>query len=198
MTGGDRSYRPLPPGSWCTRCGGRPGIAGPLWICRVWVAGGPRRRCIRNDGRRPLPPGTPLARAKYRAAGLCVQCGRDRDRDDRQCCARCRRRLASASNRFPARTSASRTAAAPGLSCRPAPPEDRRRAVHRVQRRAGPGRPAPARTLLAPGSRQPASAPAPPSIRRHGRRGCAVECFHGPGSGSRRVLKWPPKLTLTR
>ena len=100
MTGGDRSYRPLPPGSWCTRCGGRPGIAGPLWICRVWVAGGPRRRCIRNDGRRPLPPGTPLARAKYRAAGLCVQCGRDRDRDDRQCCARCRRRLASASNRF--------------------------------------------------------------------------------------------------
>ena len=90
----------LPPGTWCTRCGARPGIAGPLWICRVCVAGGPHKRTVRNDGRRPLPAGTPRARARYRAAGLCAQCGRDRDRDDRRCCARCRRRLADASNRY--------------------------------------------------------------------------------------------------
>ena len=99
MSGG---YLPplLPPGTWCPRCGARPGIAGPAWICRVCVAGGPHKRIVRNDGRRPLPAGTARARVRYRAAGLCVQCGRDRDRDDRLCCARCRRRLADASNRY--------------------------------------------------------------------------------------------------
>ena len=81
----------LPPGSWCTRCGARPGIAGPAWICRVCVAGGPHKRIVMNPGRRPLPAGTPRARARYRAAGLCHGCGRDRDRADRKHCARCRR-----------------------------------------------------------------------------------------------------------
>ena len=100
MSGGNTSHPAPPPGIWCTRCGARPGIAGPAWICRVCVAGGPHKRIVRNDGRRPLPAGTPLARRRYRAAGLCVQCGDDRDRTDRQCCARCRRRLADASNRY--------------------------------------------------------------------------------------------------
>ena len=53
-----------------------------------------------NPSRRPLPAGTARARARYRAAELCAQCGADRDRPDRQCCARCRRRLADASNRY--------------------------------------------------------------------------------------------------
>ena len=69
------------PGRWCTQCGARQGIAGPAWICRVCVAGGPHKRIVRkNPNRRPLPPGTPLARLRYRAAGLCVTCGGDRDR----------------------------------------------------------------------------------------------------------------------
>ena len=50
----------LPPGTWCTRCGARPGIAGPAWICRVCVAGGPHKRIVRNDGRRPRRPVRPV------------------------------------------------------------------------------------------------------------------------------------------
>ena len=88
------------PGRWCTRCGARQGIAGPAWLCRVCVAGGPHKRIVKNPGRRPLPPGTPLARERYRAAGLCSQCGRDRDRPNRLTCAKCRRRLADAQSRF--------------------------------------------------------------------------------------------------
>ena len=89
--GGNHAYRQLPPGSFCTRCGARPGIAGPAWICRVCVAGGPHKRIVMNPSRRPLPPGTPGARERYCAAGLCHSCGRDRDRADRKHCARCRR-----------------------------------------------------------------------------------------------------------
>ena len=85
----------LSPGTWCSRCGARPGVAGPAWICRVCIARSdrlPDHACIvRNDGRRPLPPGTPGARERYRAAGLCHGCGADRDRTDRKHCARCRR-----------------------------------------------------------------------------------------------------------
>ena len=33
-------------------------------------------------------------RARWNAAGLCAECGGDRDRDDRKLCARCRRRAA--------------------------------------------------------------------------------------------------------
>ena len=84
------------PGRWCTQCGARQGIAGPAWICRVCVAGGPHKRIVKNPNRRPLPPGTPLARERYRAAGLCVQCGDKRDRPNRLTCAKCRRRLADA------------------------------------------------------------------------------------------------------
>ena len=93
----------LSPGTWCSRCGARPGVAGPAWICRVCIARSdrlPDHALVHNDGRRPLPAGTPRARARYRDHGLCVQCGRIRDRADRQCCARCRRRLKDASNRY--------------------------------------------------------------------------------------------------
>ena len=122
MSGG---YLPplLPPGTWCPRCGARPGIAGPAWICRVCVAGGPHKRIVRNDGRRPLSAGTARARVRYRAAGLCVQCGRDRDRDDRLCCARCRRRLADASNRY--RDAHPRTERQPHRDCLTARPRKR-------------------------------------------------------------------------
>ena len=94
--------RSLPPGSWCTRCGARPGIAGPEWICRICIARADRLpdAAIRNAARRPLPAGTPRARDRYRLAGLCVQCGRRRDRADRLTCRRCRRRLADATLRY--------------------------------------------------------------------------------------------------
>ena len=93
--------RSLAPGTWCTRCGARPGIAGPAWICRVCVARADRLpdAPIRNAARRPLPAGTPRARDRYRAAGLC-RCGRRRDRADRLSCKRCRRRLADATKRY--------------------------------------------------------------------------------------------------
>ena len=95
MSGGDTSHPAPPPGIWCTRCGSRPGIAGPAWLCRVCVARPdrlPDHACIvRNDSRRPLAAGTPRARERYRAAGLCHGCGADRDRTDRKHCARCRR-----------------------------------------------------------------------------------------------------------
>ena len=55
---------------------------------------------LRNNSRRPLPAGTPRARDRYRAAGLCVQCGRRRDRPDRLTCRQCRRRLADATRRY--------------------------------------------------------------------------------------------------
>ena len=103
MSGGDTSHPAPPPGIWCRRCGARPGIAGPAWLCRVCVARSdrlPDHALVRNDGRRPLAAGTPRARERYRAAGLCANCGRDRDRPDRKNCARCRRRLADASNRY--------------------------------------------------------------------------------------------------
>ena len=90
------------PGIWCTQCGGRPGIAAPAWICRICVARPSRladHAVFRNPGRRPLPSGTARARARYRAAGRCVQCGRRRDRADRLACRKCRRRLADAQNR---------------------------------------------------------------------------------------------------
>ena len=76
-----------PPGIWCTQCGARPGLAAPAWICRVCVAGGPHKQRRR-------------ARERYRAAGLCARCGRERDRQDRRNCARCRRREADAQTRY--------------------------------------------------------------------------------------------------
>ena len=54
---------------------------------------------IRNARRRPLPAGTHRARERYRAAGLCVSCGAERDRPDRLRCELCRRRQADAQNR---------------------------------------------------------------------------------------------------
>ena len=100
MSGGDTSGPAPPPGIWCTRCGARPGIAGPAWICRVCVAGGPHKRIVMNPGRRPLPPGTPRARDRYRAAGLCVQCGRRRDLVNRLSCERCRQIQNAAQDRY--------------------------------------------------------------------------------------------------
>ena len=94
--------RSLSPGQWCTSCGARPGLAGPAWLCRICVSRPdrlPDHAFLRNPGRRPLPAGTPRARDRYAAAGLCRQCGRRRDRTDRLACRRCRRRLADATNR---------------------------------------------------------------------------------------------------
>ena len=96
------------PGRWCTGCGGRPGISGPWWLCRICVCRSsrfpdhaiPLTTLPFNPERRALPYGTPLARERYRAAGLCVACGRRRDRADRLACKRCRQRLADASNRY--------------------------------------------------------------------------------------------------
>lgn len=92
----------LPNGSWCTRCGARPGIAGPAWICRICIARPerlPDYASVYNPRRLPLPPGTPGARERYRAVGLC-NCGRRRDRADRVNCKRCRRRLADTTQRY--------------------------------------------------------------------------------------------------
>ena len=100
-SGGRTQPELIRPGPWCTRCGARQGIAGPEWICRVCVAGGLHKRIVHNPGRCPLPAGTPRARTRYRAAGLCVQCGRRRDRSDRLACVRCRRRLAARSDPLP-------------------------------------------------------------------------------------------------
>ena len=58
------------------RCA-RPGLARPE--CPGW----PDHATILNPFRRPLPAGTPRARDRYRLAGLCVNCGRRRDRPDR-------------------------------------------------------------------------------------------------------------------
>ena len=92
----------LPNGSWCTRCGARPGIAGPAWICRICIARPerlPDYASVYNPRRLPLPPGTPGARERYRAVGLC-NCGRRRDRPDRVNCKRCRPRLAKTAQRY--------------------------------------------------------------------------------------------------
>ena len=91
-----------PRACWCTGCGARPGIAGPAWIGRICVARSSRladRATVRNTSRGPLPAGIPRARDSYRVAGLCVQCGRRRDRADRLTCKRCRRRMADATAR---------------------------------------------------------------------------------------------------
>ena len=194
--GSDHAYKQSLPGTWCTQCGSRPGIAGPAWICRVCVAGGPHKRIVMNPSRRPLPAGTPGARERYRAAGLCHGCGRDRDRADRKHYARCRRPRGAGTARgareryrarravravrrrqrpdrpavlralpaapegrqhpVPGPASTSRTAAAPGLSDRPAPATYRGRAVRRVRRRTGPGRPEVVRALPAPGGERAA------------------------------------------
>ena len=102
------------PGRWCTRCGARQGMAGPAWICRICVAGGPHKRIVKNPARCLLPPGTPRASERYRAIGLCSRCGGKRERTDLTCCAKCRRRLADANARFrrahPGRSAAGRAA----------------------------------------------------------------------------------------
>ena len=90
----------LQPGRWCTRCGGRPGIAGPAWICRVCVAGGPHQRIpIHNPGRRPRPPGVPRARERYRDSGRCHGCGLRRDTEYLHC-STCKRLHAAATSRW--------------------------------------------------------------------------------------------------
>ena len=79
-------------------------------LCRLSVYGWPVRRrpqrsrvanpSVSNPSRRRLPAGTPRARDRYRAAGLCVRCGAERDRPGRLYCRRCRRLHAEAEARY--------------------------------------------------------------------------------------------------
>ena len=90
------------PYGWCSQCQLRyTTSAGGL--CAACIAGRPPLIRVLNAGRRALPPGTLLARQRYRAAGRCVCCGYYRDRPDRLTCAPCLRRLADAQARYRAR-----------------------------------------------------------------------------------------------
>ena len=91
------------PYGWCSQCHLRyTATAGGL--CAACIAGDrPPLIRVLNPGRRPLPPGTLLARQRYRQAGRCVCCGYYRDHPDRLTCAACLRRLADAQARYRAR-----------------------------------------------------------------------------------------------
>ena len=47
------------PGIYCTQCGARPGLAGPAWICRVCVAGGPHNALSATTAGGPCRPECP-------------------------------------------------------------------------------------------------------------------------------------------
>ena len=76
--------------------------------------------------------------------------------------------------RLPLPAPAGRAATAPGLSDRPAPEANRGGSLHRVRRQTGRPKAQGVFRLPAPRGRQDTGFAAPPSIRRHSRRGCAV------------------------
>ena len=88
----------------CPRCGRRMvhntarwlGGVCPACVLDHYTLPGGR---VTNAERAPVP-GFPGARERYRAAGLCVWCGADRDRQDRLTCETCRRRAVAASRRW--------------------------------------------------------------------------------------------------